>query len=101
MIAEQNCRVVEVLFDGDSARGVELEDGRVIEASFVMDASGQRAMIGRHFGMIQTADDLKSIAHYGYFSGADGIDGPLSGACSIHHGCSRRLDLVYFLSLRT
>ena len=75
--AHTDCGVAKVLFEGDRAVGVLLEDGRRVEASMVVDASGQRCMIGRHLGLIEPAEDLKSIAIYSYFRGAGGLPAPL------------------------
>ncbi len=75
--AHTNTGVAKVLFEDDRAVGVILDDGRQIDASFVVDASGQRCLIGRHLGLIDPAEDLKSIAIYSYFRDAGGLPAPL------------------------
>jgi flavin-dependent dehydrogenase len=77
--AETSCGVAQVHFDQeDRAVGVRLDDGREIEASFVVDASGQRCLLGRKLGLVEAAEDLKSIAVYSYFRGAGGLAAPLN-----------------------
>jgi halogenation protein CepH len=66
------------------------EDGRVVgarilvdgvredlRADFVVDASGQRCLVGRHFGLTRTVPDLRATATYAWFDGAGGFPGPL------------------------
>ena len=79
--SHQGVVVKEVLFDGDRAHGVaiQLADGsaRKIEARVVIDASGQRALIARHFGLKDTDPNLHHAAIFSHFEGAyrdPGID---------------------------
>ncbi|MDP2311850.1 MAG: NAD(P)/FAD-dependent oxidoreductase [Pseudomonadota bacterium] len=72
------------------AVGVLEEDGRVVgarllangrhedmRADVVIDASGQRCLVGRHFGLTRTVPDLRATATYTWFDGAGGFPGPL------------------------
>jgi len=43
----------------------------------VVDASGQRCVVGRMLGEPETVADLRSTATYGYWDGCGGVDGPL------------------------
>jgi flavin-dependent dehydrogenase len=72
-----NCEVSAVLFDGHKTTGVQLKSGEIIRASYVLDASGQRCLIGRQKNWIKVVEDLKSVAMYSYFSGCGGLEAPL------------------------
>ncbi len=56
-----------------------LADGRHedVRADFVVDATGQRCFLGRHFGLTRTVPDLRATATYAWFDGAGGFPGPL------------------------
>jgi clorobiocin biosynthesis protein Clo-hal len=58
--------------------GVALRDGTVLRASSVLDASGQRCLAGRQFGLVEDVPDLRATATYAYFDGAGGVPGPLA-----------------------
>jgi len=60
---ERDGRVVGVVVDGPS--GVE-----EIEADWVFDATGQGALLARHFGLLVQHEDLRSVAAYAYVRGA-------------------------------
>lgn len=80
----QNCRthgvdvreghqVVEVLFDGARACGVRYTaDGHTgtVQARFVVDASGQGALLGHRLQLRRWDDFFQNLAVYAYFSGA-------------------------------
>ncbi len=63
--------VRSVLFDGEQARGVLVRqrDGqeREIEADFVIDASGRRAVIAKQLGLQEKDPQLKTSACFGHF----------------------------------
>jgi flavin-dependent dehydrogenase len=71
---EQGVRVREVLFDGDRAVGVgvQFEDGRQEEfrARVVVDASGQTAMLGNRFNLLEKDAQLRKGAVWTYWKGA-------------------------------
>lgn len=46
-------------------------------ATHVIDASGQRCLLGHHFGMIRAIEDMRATATYAYFDGAGGVAGVL------------------------
>lgn len=48
-----------------------------VEADMVLDASGQRCMLGRALRLQQPVRDLQSMATYAYYEGAGGVDGVL------------------------
>jgi len=72
-------------------QNIVTEDDRVVSADLsgpsgtervlprvVVDASGQRCVLGRRLGQHETVPDLRSTATYGYWDGAGGLPGPLS-----------------------
>lgn len=81
---EEGVRVREILFDGARARGVKIqyEDGRTedVAARVVIDASGQSAMIGNKFGILEKDAQLKKGACWTYFKGAYRDTGKDAGA---------------------
>jgi flavin-dependent dehydrogenase len=89
LLTEAVRRGVDVREDVE-AEGVIEEDGRVVgarvvsggvsealRADFVIDASGQRCLVGRHFGLTRTVPDLRATATYSWYDGAGGFPGVL------------------------
>lgn len=68
--------VSSVRFEGGRAVGVLTADGSSIDADFVVDASGQRALIGHALGLRRWDHDFRNMAVYGYFEGARRLDPP-------------------------
>jgi flavin-dependent dehydrogenase len=70
----EGVRVLEVLFEGDRAKGVRIqnEDGsqREVLADVVVDASGQSSMIQSRLGLRNTDAKLKKAALWTYWKGA-------------------------------
>ena len=56
------------LSDGD-VRAV-LDNGREMSARFLIDASGQSTVVGKHLGLRKMLPDLKKAAYFGHFVGA-------------------------------
>lgn len=83
----EETRVKEVLFDGDTAVGVEARfpDGatRRIKARVVVDASGQAAMLGHRLELRQGDPNLRNCAFYTRYSGAQRAAGRDEGATLI------------------
>jgi len=71
---EEGVRVREILFDGERAYGVRIqrEDGNQEElhAKVIVDASGQSALIGNKFKILDKDQKLKKGAVWSYFKGA-------------------------------
>lgn len=73
------------------ARAPIVENGRVVgvttrdaagreddvRADYVVDASGQRCLLGRAFGLAEDVEDMRATATYGYVDGAGGAPGAL------------------------
>lgn len=80
----QATRVLEVLFEGERAVGVEVANGtggtRRILADVVVDASGQSSMIINKFGLRISDPDLNKGAIWTYFEGAYRDQGQDEGA---------------------
>ena len=73
-------QVVEVLYEDGRAAGVRYrsdagEDGTA-RARFVVDASGQAALLGRRLGLRRWDPFFRNLAVYGYVTGADGLPAP-------------------------
>jgi flavin-dependent dehydrogenase len=83
----EGVRVREVLFEGDRAVGVKVqhEDGRIedVRAKVVVDASGQSAIIGNKFGLLEKDQDLKKGAVWTYWKGAYRDTGRDEGATMV------------------
>lgn len=81
---QQGVRVLEVIFQGDRAVGVRLqdEDGteRVEHADVIVDASGQSTMIMGKLGLRQWDQELKKAACWTYWEGAQRDVGRDEGA---------------------
>lgn len=65
------------IFEGERVVGVVLDDGSELRGRHVIDASGQRCMLGRALGVRRAVEDLRFTASYCYFEGAGGFPGPL------------------------
>ena len=82
--AQEGVRVREVLFEGDRAVGVHVqyEDGHEekVMAQVVVDASGQTAMIGNKFNLLEKDMELKKGAVWTYYKGAYRDQGRDAGA---------------------
>lgn len=71
--------VIEVLFEDDRAVGARYRDPageeHEVSASFVVDASGQSALLGRARGLRRWDTFFRNLAVFGYFSGAARLPG--------------------------
>lgn len=80
-------RVLDILFDGDRAAGVEIqtEQGqrRKLTASVIVDASGQQSLIANRLGIRVADPDLKKVAIWGYYKNARRDEGDNGGATII------------------
>lgn len=75
----EGVRVLEVLFEGDRAVGVRVQDEAgaqsTIRAQVVVDASGQSSMIMSRLGLREWDHELKKAALWTYWKGAErGVD---------------------------
>ena len=72
--------VTGAIRDGDKVTGVRFrsEEGsdRAIRANWVIDASGQNAVLGRSLGLRQWDDYFRNMAVYSYFRGARRLPDP-------------------------
>ena len=74
----QQSRVERVHFDDGTAKGIYL-DGRLIDADFVIDASGQYALTAKQNNLIDWDEDFRNLSVYRYFSGGKHLDNDASG----------------------
>src|SRR5215212_2446819 len=58
-----------VRFEDGRAVGVVTADGVWVDADHVVDASGQRALVGRALGLRRWDRNFRNMAVYGYFEG--------------------------------
>ena len=80
-VREQH-RVESVAYDGRLNRVVAFDaGGDTVEASapWVIDASGQQALLGRRDQLRQFDPFFKNLAVFGYFEGADRLSGDCAG----------------------
>ncbi len=83
--AQEGVRVREVIFEAERAVGVRIQheaDGQQeeVRAKVVVDASGQSAMIGSKFDLLEKDADLKKGAVWTYWKGARRDQGRDEGA---------------------
>ena len=82
---QQGVRVLEVLFEGERAVGVRVQDEaggeeRIERADVIVDASGQSSMIMGKLGLREWDPDLKKAAVWTYWEGAQRDTGRDEGA---------------------
>lgn len=81
--------VSSVLFAGERARGVAVEsaDGRrdTLACRVVVDASGQSALLASRFGLLNVEPNLKNVAYFSHFEGAERDPGIDEGATLVIH----------------
>jgi flavin-dependent dehydrogenase len=65
------------LADGDVA--VELSDGRTVAGQWLIDASGQSTLVGKHLGLRRVLPHLKKVAYFGHFKGVERPPGQEGG----------------------
>jgi flavin-dependent dehydrogenase len=79
----QGVRVLEVIFEGNRAVGVRVQDEsgeRIVQANVVVDASGQSSMIMDRLGLREWDPVLKKAALWTYWKGAKRDTGKDEGA---------------------
>ena len=94
-------RALDVRFDGERAAAVRCrpEHGgaeQTIEASWVVDATGQAGLIGRRLGLRESDEFFRNLAVYSYMRGARRLDGIDAGNIFIEafeHGWSWAIPL--------
>ncbi len=76
-------KVIDFVFEGDRCIGVKYKtsQGEVKEARarYTVDASGQAAMLGKHFDAVDYDPKFKSIATWAYFKGVTPETGERNG----------------------
>ena len=76
----EGCNVREIIFDAERAVGVRYDksegDEVTLPSSFVIDASGQSALLAHHRNMRKWDEDFRNLAIYTYFRGCKGLAEP-------------------------
>ena len=78
-VVEQGMAVADVLFEGDRATAVVLQDGRRIDASMIVDASGQATLLANKLRLKAWDSYFRNLAVYGYFRDCRHLDSPDHG----------------------
>ena len=71
--------VQEVVWQDGRAVGVLLDDGSLVEARMVVDASGQSSLIARQRRLKEWDPFFRNLAVYGYFRGCRHLEAPDDG----------------------
>ncbi len=79
-VREGHC-VREIRYDGRSRVSSVRDDGAVVDATatYVVDASGQQALLGRRDALREFNPFFKNLAVFGYFVDAEPLRGPVAG----------------------
>jgi halogenation protein CepH len=80
----EGCAVRRIRHDAERQRSTVtfVRDGHAeesAEAAFVVDASGQSALLGRRDRLRELNPFFKNLAVFGYYENATALDGPVSG----------------------
>ncbi len=90
----QGARVREVLFDGERARGIRVQQGdgatRDVTAKVVVDASGQSTLISNRLKLREPDPLLRKGSIWTYYRGAQRDEGRDEGATLILHTEGKR-----------
>ena len=86
---QRGTRVREVLFDGDSATGVVVQDANgtceTLGATVIADSTGQRSLIGRQLNLNTVEPNLKMASLFTHYEGGHRDEGIDEGATLILH----------------
>lgn len=74
----QETPIQDIELNGDSVQSIS-SDGQRIEFDYVIDASGQASLLANRFHSKQHDEKLLNLAAYGYFEGADHLEGADAG----------------------
>jgi len=74
-------QVREIDYTGTSRVAAVDERGSrlIVDATYVIDASGQQALVGRRDGLRTFNPFFKNLAVFGYYVGAEALSGPVAG----------------------
>lgn len=86
----EETRVVETLFEKARCIGVNYVSAHsatkdAAYASFIVDASGQTALLSRKMKYLEWRDDLKNIAIWAYYQGGQTQEGKKAGDIVVEH----------------
>lgn len=80
----EEARVIDVLFEQDRCNGLKYVLGNsgietTAHARFIIDASGQNALLSRKSGWLEWDEDLKNVAIWAYYQGGNRYSGKEAG----------------------
>lgn len=85
----QEHRVTDFIFEGERCVGLTYKDKfneqHEVRAKFVVDASGQNALIGKQKNLLKYDEGLKNLAVWTYFKNGKRYEGELSGNIITEH----------------
>ena len=79
VVVHEGAAVARVLFDGARARGIELANGECVDATMVVDATGQSSLLARQCSLKVWDPAFRNLAVYGYFRDCAHLDPPDDG----------------------
>jgi flavin-dependent dehydrogenase len=74
----QDTRVDEIVRLGEGNVAVRCDD-QVYSARWLLDASGQSTVVGRHLGTRKVVTSLQNVAYFGHFTGCQRLGGEEAG----------------------
>ena len=77
--------VKDVLFEGERAVGVKLDDGSTLSSKVVVDATGRSAFLGKKLGLMRPDPELRKASLFTHFEGALRDPGIDEGATLVLH----------------
>ncbi|MDP9121778.1 MAG: tryptophan 7-halogenase [Acidobacteriota bacterium] len=77
VVEDRAVRRIRSLADG--AVEVELDGGEPVHASWLLDASGQATMLGKHLGIRQALPNLRKVSYFAHFEGVQRLPGDAGG----------------------
>lgn len=77
--------VKDVLFEGERAVGVKLDDGSTLSCKVVVDATGRSALLGKKLGLMVADPELRKASLFTHFEGALRDPGIDEGATLVLH----------------
>lgn len=75
----------DVLFEGERAVGVKLDDGSTLSCKVVVDATGRSALLGRKLGLMVPDPELRKASLFTHYEGALRDPGIDEGATLVLH----------------
>jgi clorobiocin biosynthesis protein Clo-hal len=86
----EDAPVVDFLFEQDRCCGLKYTLGQsdissTVHARFVVDASGQNAMLARQYKLLEWDEELKNVAIWAYYQGGQTLPGNAAGNIQVEN----------------